>query len=235
MTLVKKWINFSLLIIASLFGPSAHAQSDLYTYLAAHHFAFSLDSGFDAQTQDTLREKLKPYRLVLAAEGGSHYLGFYTRLPTVWLRFLHQYFHTRHFFLESGYSLQVCTQVFLTTGDTAYISLRNKRFWNDWRNDNLTRADTDRVVAWGIDFERSPQYIRALQYIFPHQDAPTTIADMVGMVKGEPDTLKDCKIVKTLTKSLLSSLQKNEDAWKQYLGVAAFRDFEQVLKERWPP
>lgn len=229
MTLVKKWVNLCLFIMASLLGLSAHAQSDVDAYLASHHFAFSLDSGFDAQTQDTLKAKLKSYRLVLEAEGGSHYLGFYTRLPTVWLRFLYQNFHTRHFFFESGYSMQVCTEAFLRTGDTAYLSVRNKRFWKDWRSDNLARPDTDRLVAWGIDFERSPLYIRALQYIFPHTDPPTAISSVVAGVKGQSDTLKDCKIVKALTKSLLSSLQKNEDAWKQYLGAAAFGDFVMMI------
>jgi hypothetical protein len=229
MAIVKKWVNLFLLILGSLSGYSAIAQSDLDTYLAGHHFAFSLDSGFDRQTEDTLTEKLKPYRLVLQAEGGSHYLGFYARLPMVWLCFLQKNFHTRRFFFESGYSMQVCTQAFLATGDTAFISLRNRRFWNDWRNYNVSLADSDRVLGWGIDFERSPQYIRALQFIFPKANPPSAIADMVKEVRAEPDTLKECKIVKAMTKSLWASLQKNREAWKQYLGVGAFRDFELMV------
>jgi hypothetical protein len=230
MTLVKKCVKLSILLGISLVVQPTQAQVKIDAYLASHHYTFSLDSGFDAQTQDSLMLKLKPYRLVLQAEGGSHYLKFYTQLPLVWLRFLQQNFHTRRFFMESGYSMQVCTQAFLQTGDTAYLTTRNKRFWKDWRSYNLALPDSDRVLSWGIDFERNPLYIRALQLLFTQTTVPSpAIAEMVTLVRSEPDTLKDCKIVKALTKSLSSSLKQHESDWKQYLGSDRFNDFQAMV------
>lgn len=228
MTLAKKCVKLSILISLCAYAP-AKAQESPDTYLASHHYAFSLDSGFDKQTQESLRVKLKPYRLVLQAEGGSHYLKFYTRLPLVWLRFLQQNFNTRHFFMESGYSMQVCAGAYLKTGDTSYLTVKNKRFWRDWRSYNLGLPDTERVMPWGPDFERNPIYIRALQLLMSKNNPTAAIAEMVQTVREEPDTLKDCKIVKALTKSLASSLKEHEADWKQFLGETALDDVKAMV------
>ena len=71
-------------------GLAATAQNDLSGYLNNHHYSFTLDKGFGGPLADTLQTRLAGYRLILEAEGGSHYLMLYHRLELAWLEFLHE-------------------------------------------------------------------------------------------------------------------------------------------------
>jgi hypothetical protein len=87
-----------------------------------------LKEGFDARTSAMLKEKLAPYKLVLQAQGGSHFLNIYTYLAPAWLSFLNEHFGTTIFFNEAGHSASVVYDEFLKTGDTSFLVFRGKAF-----------------------------------------------------------------------------------------------------------
>ena len=96
--------RFIIAILLFASGLPAKAQGDLRHYLDTHHYSFSLDTGFTGAIADTLRTKLAGFRLILQAEGGSHYLNFYEKLELDWLLYLHRSMGLIHFVAEAGAS-----------------------------------------------------------------------------------------------------------------------------------
>lgn len=145
--------------------------------LSTHKYGFTLDHGFDARTCDTLRVLLKPYRLVLQAEGGSHDLSIYLRLPLVWIRFLHESFGLQHFFFEGGHGGAVLQRQYLRTGDTSVLHLKYKTFWEDLRayNAGISAKGAGISPGGGVDFERPRQSVPALQLLW--KKPPPLVAD----------------------------------------------------------
>src|SRR6478609_2464961 len=95
---LKVFLIFVLVFLSS----QLYAQDDLNQYLESHHYSFSLENGFSKATSDTLQQKLKNYKLILQAEGGSHFLKFYGPLQFMWVSFLNTHFGVTHFFGELG-------------------------------------------------------------------------------------------------------------------------------------
>ena len=204
------------------------AQEGLSAYLKTHHYTFTLDSGFDAATRDTLRHKLKAYRLVLQAEGGSHELGFYTRLAFVWIRFLNTDMGLTHFFFEAGHSSDILGNKFLETGDTGYLVWRIKSFWRTLYPYNTSLAYDKKVHYWGIDFERPQTYVRALKLILPDTPPPSNIAESIDLIRNADNTNWDCDYILAINKQLKKALSKSAASFRQYLGVS-YQDFERIV------
>lgn len=70
----------------TLYSLTAYPQGDITQYLKTHHYSFTLEKGFDQQTSDILKQKLSTYKLILQAEGGSHDLSIYKKMPIVWVK-----------------------------------------------------------------------------------------------------------------------------------------------------
>jgi hypothetical protein len=211
--------------------PCVRAQGDLNGYLATHRYAFSLDSGFDMRTRDTLRRELSPYRLVLQAEGGSHYLSFYGRLPMVWIPFLHEDLGLSHFFLEAGYSSAVLGNHFLQTGDTGYIISRNKTFWQLLFVYDGGLVPAEKVAYFGVDFERTQTYVRALKMLLPASAPPASIQSYIDLIHAATDTLYDCDYILGINNQLKKGLSEEAAAFRSYLGPS-FSDFEHIVLNR---
>jgi hypothetical protein len=193
---------------------STLAQDDVSNYLKTHHYSFTLDGGFDADAQDTLRQKLKGYRLILQAEGGSHYLRFYSRLPSVWIRFLNANFGLTHFFFESGHSSDILGNRFLETGDTAYLKVRNKSFWKDLYSYNASLPRGRKVHNIGIDFERPQTYVRGLKLILPDTAPPEKIRASIDLIRNSNDTTRDCDYIVDINRQLKKALSRYTPAFK---------------------
>lgn len=221
--------RFACLLLFLFLARAASAQQGPTGYLAQHHYVFSLDSGFDQRTTDTLRQKLAAYRLFLQAEGGSHYLRFYQRLPFVWLRFLHEQFGLTHFFLEAGASSHVLLNRYLQTGDTNLLYVRKKQLWRDLAALQAGWPDSTRFRYFGIDFESRLTYIPALRLLLPATEAPAAIAAEVAALRGAPDTLADCAALQRINSSLKAALALHPNEFRRYLG-AGFPDFESIVR-----
>ena len=189
-------------------------------YLTTHKYGFQLGSGFDARTRDSLRVLLKPYRLLLQAEGGSHDLDIYLHLPLVWIRFLHETFGLQHFFFEGGQGGAVLQRAYLRSGDTTVLRLQQKTFWED-----LRAYDPHITPGGGVDFERPRQTVPALQNLFT-QPVPPSLATIAALVA---DTTRDCDAWITRTKALQTEFRQHEFALKTYLGDA-YPDFIDIIQ-----
>lgn len=187
--------------------------------LTTHKYGFTLDHGFDARTRDSLRVLLKPYRLVLQAEGGSHDLSIYLRLPLVWIHFLQENFGMRHFFFENGHGGAVLEREYLRTGDTSMLHLRYTAFWQ-----NLRAAGLDASPGGGVDFERPRQSVAALQLLWKNPPPPslTAAAAMVA------DTNRSCDAWLKRINFLQKELQTHESDVKAYLGDK-YQDFSDII------
>ena len=217
------WI-FSLTICALV----VNAQADINGYLKTHHYAFSLDKGFEQPVSDSLKQKLKGYKLVLQAEGGSHSLAFYKRLPLLWIRFLNVSFGLTHFFLESGHSSDILMNKYLQTGDSSYCYTSDKSFWKSLYAYNLNLPENKKLKYFGIDFERASTYIRALKLILPGAATPETIKPFIDLIKNADDTLKDCDYIININKELRSGISNNKKQFVEYFGVN-YSDLERVV------
>jgi|GEM_PF-2298073 len=71
--------NFILTGLFVAFTFAVSAQNDIDRYLKNHHYAFSLESGFDEDARHILSEKLANYNVLVQAEGGSHNLESYIK------------------------------------------------------------------------------------------------------------------------------------------------------------
>jgi hypothetical protein len=201
---------------------TAKSQDDLLRYLGAHHYSFSPEKGFEGALADTLYSKLVGDRLILEAEGGSHYLTLYKQLKMDWLRFLHARMGLIHFIGEAGTSNAVLINKRLKVGDSL----------------------EQRLVFSGIDFERASTYIRGLKVLLPVQSssaptpsAPTQpsptpstpISAAIGLIRQAPDTGFDCDAVLRINDQLKKMLAGNESGFREYLD-SAYRDFEKIVR-----
>jgi hypothetical protein len=194
-------------------------------YLSTHHYSFTLDSGFDRRTQDSLVETLKNYRLVLQAEGGSHALEIYERLPMVWLTFLHERFGTTRFFFEVGRGVDILGRRYMETGDTSFPLFR-PRFWKLLYDYNHTLPRKEWITEWGVDFERPKSYLAALKFLMPETTPPTSIRTYIDLIKNDTSQKPDCDHILELNKALQKGLK--EPALQQYLGNN-WQDFKDLI------
>lgn len=223
---MKKHISIFILALSTF---TTHAQTGISQYLQAHHYSFTLEKGFDQPTTDTLQQKLGAYKLILEAEGGSHFLKFYNRLPLVWIKFFHANFGLTHFFLESGHTSDMLLNKYLETGDTSYFYSNNNTFWKNLYSYNNTLPANRKLAYFGIDFERSNAYVKALQSIIPASGLiPDNIKTSIDLITHANDTLNDCDYILSINKALKKSLLNNKQQFIQYFGDH-YADFEKVV------
>jgi hypothetical protein len=215
-------------LLLTMLTKSGLAQEELSGYLKTHHYSFTLDSGFDTQTRDTLRNKLENYQLVLQAEGGSHYLDFYNRLTMVWFRFLNADLGLTHFFLEAGHSSAILVNKFLETGDTGYIKLRNNPFLGTLYEYNAGIEPKKKLHIFGVDFERPWSYVRGLKTILPGEIPPAEITPFIDQIREANDTIRNCDYILNINRQLKKALSQHEALFKAYLGNN-FNDFEHII------
>lgn len=208
-----------------------HAQPGLDAYLSAHAYPFTLDSGFDARTRDSLRHRLQGYRLILQAEGGSHDLSIYTRLPLLWIAYLNQQFGLRHFFLEAGHGSDVLERQYLRTEDSAFILVRDKAFWKGlYAYDQSLPEDRRVLPGGGVDFERARTCIPALKLLWKQTRAlPDVLRTSDRLLADAPDTTRDCDTLLALLKALNRECTRFEPQFREYLG-SAYGDFADMVR-----
>ena len=206
----------------------AKGQDDLHHYLDTHHYSFSLDSGFTGAIADTLRSKLAGYRLILEAEGGSHYLSIYHKLELDWLLYLHRSMGLTHFVMEAGTSNAVLINKYLETGDSSAHLVRRTAFFDGLYRYNSGLPEDRRLKMTGIDFERASTYVRAIKLLLPAGNPPESIAPAIGLIRETPDSGNDCDAVLRLNKKLHESLKTNRAAFQDYLG-SEFIEFDQIV------
>ena len=205
------------------------AQDDLSRYLNAHHYSFSLEKGFGGALADTLYSKLADDRLILQAEGGSHYILLYQRLELAWLGFLHERLGLVHFVGEAGTSNAVLIDKYLRTGDSSAHWLRKTALFEALYRYNALFPPDRRLTMTGIDFERSSTYSRGLKALLPVQSPPGPISAAIGLIRQAPDTGLDCDAVLQLNAQLKKALAANEPAFKEYFDTA-YPDFEKIVR-----
>ena len=220
-------------VILMFWALTSTAQQDFDNYIKTHHFAFTLDKGFDQRTSDVLRQKLNGYKLVLLGEGGSHYLQFYEPLRFVWTKFLSSNFGLTNFFMEFGHSSDILCNQFLETGDTNYLPkarfTKNKIFWNNLYHYNSTLLADKRVKSFGIDFERTHSYAKALKFILPNKKSSDKINTAIELIAKSNDTITDCGYVQSLNSRIKDILSKNKEDFKNYFN-AKYSDFTKIIE-----
>jgi len=205
------------------------AQNNPVPYLEAHHYSFSLEKGFEGPLTDTLRARLTPYRLILQAEGGSHFLTIYERLELDWLIFLHERMGMTHFIGELGVSNAVLVNKYLEKGDRALYPFHKITFLDGLRQYNQQLPAGQQLVLTGVDFERPGTYIRGLKILLPEQVPPQPIGDAIGLIRQAPDSGYDCDGTIRLNDRLKQTLADHEQDFKVYLG-SAYDDFEKIVR-----
>ncbi len=223
---------FSTLIL-TLWTLTSPAQDNLDSYLKTHHYSFTLDKGFDQPTSDILKQKLRKYKLVLLGEGGSHYLQFYEPLRFVWVKFLSSNFGLTHFFMEFGHSSDILCNQYLQTSDTSYLPkarfTRNKIFWTNLSSYNSSLEENKRMKSFGIDFERTHSYCKALKSLLLDKTPPEKIRSAIELIKTSNDTLYDCDYILSLNSKLKDALDKYQDDFKKYF-TENFNDFKLIVQ-----
>jgi hypothetical protein len=221
-----------IIIMMSFCALPCFAQDELDNYLKGHHHGFSLDSGFEQGTIDLLKQKLSNYRVVIVAEGGSHFLQFYEPLAFVWLRLLHDHFGMTHHFLETGHSFDVVANHYLQTGDTTYLparkSARTKNVLAALYNYNKVQPEGKKLIPLGIDFESANSYCRALKLLIPNREPPANIKNSIDLIRTSNDTLNSCDYIKSVNTRLKDALKMNRESFRQYLATR-FYDFEWIV------
>jgi len=216
----------------TFFTLTTYAQGDITQYLKTHHFSFTLDKGFDQPTTDTLKRKLSSYKLILQAEGGSHYLNIYKKIPLVWITFLNQYFDLTHVFLEFGHSSAVCANNYLLTGDTSNLyNSSSIEYWKQYLKLNSTLPDERKVKFFGIDFNLPTNYFKALKKIIPNKQSPENIRGSIGLIKSANDSLRDCSNIIDFNANLKKDLTTNNPDYVSYLGKS-YKDFERIVMSK---
>jgi len=217
----------------TFFSLTTYAQVDITQYLKTHHYYFTLDKGFDQQTTDTLKQKLSAYKLILQAEGGSHDLNIYKKIPLVWVTFLSQYFGLTHVFLEFGHSSAVCANNYLLTSDTSNLyNSSSIEYWQQYLKLNSTLPDERRVKFFGIDFNRPTSYFKALKKLIPSNKQSTeNIRGSIELIKSANDSLKDCSYIIDFNANLKKDLSTNKPDYVSYLGKN-YKDFERIVMSK---
>jgi len=211
--------KFLLGLLFFLTTSLSYAQPPLTSYLQSHHFSFSLDSGFNNTTSNQLKLSLKDKKLVLQAEGGSHSLNFYTTLPFVWIRFLHENFGLTHAFFEMGRTTSLLINQYLQTGDTGSMPPAiNKTLWRSLYAYNATLPPAQRITTLGPDFESRASYLKAMKLLLPATDSPSDIKQAIDLIKNTSDTLKVCDSIIRINDALKESLTRHKASFQQWLG-----------------
>lgn len=221
-------MKYLIAFIFTTFNTTAFAQKDIQSYLQAHHYSFSLDQGFNKKTTDTLKRKLSRYKLLLQAEGGSHFLDFYKKIPLVWLKFLSENFGLRYFFLESGHSSDILLNRYLQTGDTSCIYPVSKFFWKSLYAYNAGLPAERKISFFGIDFEGAKTYVKALQLLLPPDTPPQAITPFVQLIKNANNTLTDCNYIIDMNNQLKKALARYQQVFTEYFG-SNYADFERIV------
>jgi hypothetical protein len=220
------------IVILIAFSFTTYAQVDITQYLKTHHYYFTLDKGFDQQTTDTLKKKLSAYKLILQAEGGSHDLNIYKKIPLIWVTFLNKYFGLTHVFLEFGHSAAVCANNFLVTNDTSNLyDSSSIEYWRQYSMLNSALPDERKVKFFGIDFNRSKSYFKALKKIIPNKQSPENIKSSIALIKSANDSLKDCSYLLDFNATLKQDLTINKPDYVTYLGER-YKDFERIVMSK---
>jgi hypothetical protein len=207
----------------------SRAQDSPVPYLSAHHYSFTLEKGFEGPLADTLLARLTPYRLILQAEGGSHFLTIYERLELDWLTFLHERMGMTHFIGELGVSNAVLVNKYLGTGDRALYPFHKITFLDGLRQYNQQLPSGQRLVLTGVDFERPSTYIRGLKLLLPGQPPQETISAAIELIRQAPDSGYDCDGTLRLNDRLKQALADHEQDFKAYLG-SDYADFEKIVR-----
>jgi len=221
-----------LAFILTLQAMTTHAQSDISQYLKTHHYSFTLDKGFDQPAIDTLTQKLGNYKLVLLGEGGSHFLKFYEPLRFVWVKFLSEHFGLTNFFMEFGHSSDILCNEFLQTGDTSFLPKARfteiKTFWNRLYLYNATQPKGKQLKSFGIDFERTHSYCKALKLLLPSAEPPEKIKETIELIKNSNDTLNDCDYIVSINSKLKKAINDNSAEFQKYF-ANKFSDVKQIV------
>gem|GEM_PF-992013 len=217
------------LILAVLPSAAQDDPVDPTHWLAGHHYAFSLTAGFEGPLADTLARQLSAYRLILQAEGGSHFLHLYDTLEVTWLRFLHERLGISRFVGESGSSVSVLYNPALLDGDTSLRGLRRVPAFVLLAHYNSTLPPAGRISYSGVDFETSATYIPALRSLLPAKEAPPAIRDAMALIRQSPDSGLHCGDIVPLNRQLRASMDREEAIYRDYLGKA-FADFSRIVR-----
>ena len=224
-------MKFIYVFFFILFSTTASAQQELNDYLSTHSYSFSLDNGFDQATTDTLKLKLKNYKLILQAEGGSHDLNIYNKLPVMWVKFLHTNFGLTHLFLEFSHASAVCVNKFLETGDSSFLYADNKNYWQQYKNLNDNSEPSKQIQFFGIDFNRPSSYLKALKSLLPLSQPPENIQNEILLIKNSDTSLIGCDDVLNINAIIKKGILKNKEDFKKYLGDN-YADFEKIIESK---
>ncbi len=205
------------------------AQTDPSAWLRSHHYSFSPSAGFEGPLADTLARELSAYRLILQAEGGSHYLTLYDTLQLAWLKFLHQRRGLTCFIGESGTSEAVLFNRYLQNPDSSLRKLRKRFFFENLYKYNSTLSASHQLYFAGIDFERPVTYMLALKALLPSTPPPATISAAIGLIIQSPDSGYDCDATIAFNKQIKRSLDAAEPIYRDYLGKG-YPDFEKIVR-----
>ena len=223
-----KIINSIFFILLCL---TTYGQEDINKYLSNHHYSFSLDKGFDKKTKDTLKLKLNNYKLILQAEGGSHYLKFYEQLPFMWVKFLNTNFNLKHFFFEFGATGAVCGNKFLETGDTSFLGSGKVRDWQQYFQLNSNLENSNKTKVFGVDFNQPKNYFKSLNILLPKSAPPKTISNIIELIRNGSDSSKDCNYIVKINSQIEKDLLLNTQDYIQFLGTS-FKDFKRIATNK---
>jgi hypothetical protein len=221
-------IKIPAVVFMAVSAFAGNAQNSISTYLNNHHYAFSVDNGFDQPTSDSLKRKLGEYKIILQAQGGSHLLNIYKKLGFVWIKFLNANFGLTHFFVEYGHSADIFMNRSMQTGDTSYCNLYGKSFWKSLYTYNSNLPPGSKLNCFGIDFERPCTYVKALRSLLPETIAPADIQPAVELIKNANDSSRDCNYIININDRLKKDLATYKQQFVEYLGDRYF-DFERIV------
>lgn len=221
-------ILFIVLLLVFCLNNVSKSQDGLNEYLSSHQYPFSLQEGFDARTSAMLKEKMGNYKLILQAQGGSHYLHMYTSLAPLWLSFLNKHFGATVFFNEAGHSASIVYNRFLQTADTSLLVFRSKELIKKLYQMNQSLPENRRLKFHGIDFESPRSYVLALQLIMPATQPPTEITSSIALIKNADPALPECDYVTDINKKLKKELSRHTKSFMDFFG-GKFRDFERII------
>lgn len=184
-----------LILFFILFSLTSSAQNDLSNYLKSHYYTFTLDKGFDSFTTDALKLKFAKYRLILEAEGGSHSLNIYHKLPIMWIEFLNENFELKYFFIESGPDAAYLGDRYLQTGDSSHLNNGWKNYWRPYYKLNSKLDASKKIIPVGIDFNRPANYVKALKLLLSKSLPNELIKNDIELIKNANDTLNNCDYI----------------------------------------
>ena len=207
---------------------TSFAQDDLSNYLRNHNYSFSINDGFDQRTSDTLKKKLGSYKLILQAEGGSHNLKIYDKLPVVWTTFLSSNFGLTHLFLEFSHPSAICVNQYLQTADAQNLYNKKATFWEQFLRFNSKLDTNKRLKTFGIDFNRPNSYLKGLKLLLPNVVPPETIKKDISLINQNIDTILNCDDILSINAILKKGLANYRTEYQQYLGKS-FEDFERII------